>query len=222
MDLNLPPSARVRGQSRPSATNAARYRNPPALMTGYPLIEDPNGPNGHIQAAYEELRRSGESHSIAEMLAYRQAPASKTTDDFLRGIGTLDKQLGDNNNFYLNKVVQQYTKEMGHPPNPNYVYSPGLARYTGDPRAFVANEADVKRRAEELNVNVEGFVNHKAREPEEDPFGKMGNKFTKRVPIANDLKQMIREKIVAKNPDMKDKVHEIDLDAIHGNHAKSN
>lgn len=208
MNLPLSASSRVRGPLRP---------NPPVLLTGYPVID----PNPNVQARYEDLRRHGQSHNMAEMLTYRQAPASRTDDDFFRGQGTLDKQVGEDPH-YMADITSGYRQATGHNPNPNYVYQAGLAQYPGDPRAFVSGAGDVKRRAEELNVNVEGFVTHKASEPISDPFGVGVPKGMKRQPIATDLKQVIADSIVAKNPDMKGRVSMAALDAKHGNHVKVN
>lgn len=208
MDLPQSRNARVRGQ----------FNNQPVKFTGVPLIEDPNGPNRHIQDAYQNMRARGESHSMAEMLAYRQSPSANTDREFQMH-GTLDKQIGDPENIYLNEVTSNYRKATGQNPNPNHLYVQSLAQYPGDPRAFVADRGDVKRRAEELNVSVSGAVNHTASEPRVDPF-KTTMKDTTRAPIANDLKQMITDAIVKKNPEMKGRVNQRMLDETHGNHVK--
>lgn len=208
--MNLPQSssARVRGQ--------VVSNNPSVILRGIPIIDS----DREVQSRYEAMRRQGQSHNMAEMLAYRQAPNSRTDDDFFRGVGTLDKQIGDPEAIYINDVTQRHLRETGHAPNPNHIYMQGLAQYPGDPRAFVASAGEAKRRAEELNVSVEGFVNHKASEPIADPFGVGVPQGMKRQPIANDLKQVIADAIVAKNPDMKGRVNPASLDAKHGNHVK--
>ena len=48
--------------------------------------------NIHIQAAYEWLRNKGETHRMAEMLAFQEAPRANTDREFFEGLGTLDKQ----------------------------------------------------------------------------------------------------------------------------------
>ena len=165
------------------------------------------------------MRRQGQTHNMAEMLAYRQAPASKTDDDFFRGQGTLDKQVGDDPH-YMADITDGYRAATGHNPNPNYIYQAGLAQFPGDPRAFVDSAGSVKRRAEELNVNVDGFVTHKASEPIADPFGVGVPAGMKRQPIASDLKNMIADQMVKQDPSKKGRINAAALDEVHGNHVK--
>ena len=213
--MNLPQSANARIRGQVPQNNAVNLR-------AYPLLEDPNGVNAAIQSRYEDARRRGESHNMAEMLAYRQPPGSRTDDDFFRGVGTLDKQLQDRDGHYINEVTSNYRKATGHDVNPNYVYQQGLAAYPGDPRAFVDGAGSVKRLAEERNVTVSGFVNHKASEPLEDPFSTKAMKGSGgRKPIANDLKQIVRESIEAKDPSQKGRISNDLIDAKHGNHVSS-
>lgn len=210
--MNLPTSR--------NATIRGMQANKPVQLTGYPVIS----PLPYVQNAYEEMRRHGESHNMAEMLAYRSAPASRTDDDFFRGQGMLDQQISDRGGEYFNSVVNGYRQATGgQSPNANHVYMPGLAQFPGDPRAFVASSGEAKRRVEELNVNVsDGFFTHKAREPEQDPFGAMAMKRTKRAPIASDLKNMIKEQMVSKDPGLKGRINDEALEAKHGNHVKVN
>jgi len=51
--------------------------------------------NQQIQARYEELLASGQSHNIAELLAFSCPPASKTSTEFLRSFGCNGKQFAD-------------------------------------------------------------------------------------------------------------------------------
>ena len=207
MDLPQSRNARVRGQINP---------NPPVKLTGVPILENRHGPNGHIQAAYENMRARGESHSMAQMLAYRTAPASRTDDDFFRGVGTLDKQIGDDDGHYINDVTANYRKATGHDPNPNHLYVSTLAQYPGDPRAFVASRGDVSRRAEELGVGVSGMVNVKPVEPIADPFA-TASPMTGRNKIAPDLKMMLKDSYKKSGKMLSDAA----IEATHGNHSKS-
>ena len=208
MDIPQSRNAKIRGQINP---------NPPVRLTGIPILEDPHGPNGHIQAAYENLRAHGQSHSMAEMLAYRQAPGAQTDREFMMGHPSLEQQIGDDNDrHYINQVTSNYRAATGHDPNPGHLYVQTLAQYPGDPRAFVADRGEVKRRAEELNVNVSGMVNHKASEPISDPFA-TASPMTGRNKIAPDLKLMLKESYKKAGKDASDAV----LEAKHGNHTKS-
>ena len=206
--MNIPQSssARVRGQINP---------NPPVKLTGIPILEDPRGPNAHIQNAYEQLRARGESHSMAEMLAYRQAPGAQTDREFMMGHPSLEQQIGDNDGHYINQVTANYIAQTGHAPNPGHLYVQSLAQFPGDSRAFVADRGEAKRRAEELNVNVSGMVNHKASEPISDPFA-TASTMTGRNKIAPDLKAVLKESYKAKGKPISDSA----LEAKHGNHTK--
>lgn len=209
--MNLPPSrsARVRG-------DAGIRNNPPALLTGIPIID----PNPAIQAQYEYMRRNGESHNTAEMLAYRAAPSGRTDNDFFRGQGTLDAQVGDDPH-YMQQITEGYRAATGgQNPNPNYSYQAGLAQFPGDPKAFADSVGMVKRRAEQLNVNVEGFVTHRASEPIADPFAQMAAQHTKRAPVASDLKMMIADQMTKRDPSLKGRINPAMLDDMHGNHVK--
>lgn len=210
MNLPLSRSAKVRG-------DAGLNNSRPVQLTGYPIID----PNPQIQNEYLRLRAHGESHNIAEMLATRSAPNSRSDADFFRGMGTLDKQIGDDPHS-MQQVVDGYRAATGgRNPNPNYSYQAGLAQFPGDPRAFVGGAGEIKRRAEELNVNVEGFVTHKASEPIVDPFTQVGSKAaSKRATIAPDLKQMIVSQMEKRDPSLKGRVNPGMLDAVHGNHVK--
>lgn len=88
--------------------------------------------NPAIQAEYEAMRAKGESHNMAEMLALQQFPFSRDENQILfKG------------------------EESGK------LYISQLARYPGDPRAYVSNASDVRRIAEEDNLTVDGAVNVK-------------------------------------------------------------
>ena len=72
---------------------------------------------------------------LKEALDNKRFPPIRTDSTFLANHGTLDKQFeGDDRQ--LNKVVEE-ARKRGYNPNPNDTYIPTLARYTGDPLAFV-------------------------------------------------------------------------------------
>lgn len=210
--MNLPQSrsSRVRG-------DAGLSNNPPVQLRGIPIVDsDPA-----IQSRYEEFRRHGNSHNFSEMMAFKQPPGSQSDTDFQRGIGTLASQIGDPENIYLNEVTGTYRKLTGHNPGNREIYMPGLAQFPGDPRAFVASGSEAKRVAERQNLGVtEGSFTNKARQPEVDPFAAMAAPQTKRAPIASDLKNLIADQMVKRDPSLKGRVNPGMLDAVHGNHVK--
>ena len=140
-----------------------------------PLVSD----NISVQAFYEYLRGKGESHNMAEMLAFQQAPRAMTDAVFFEGFGTIEKQFAGDE-----KVRDQLIKRAraaGYNPNPNDVYLSAIARYPGDPEAFVpatGGRGHIKKVLTERGWESDGAVKTKARQPEEAP---------KSVPLAKDI-----------------------------------
>ena len=62
----------------------------------YPKVSD----NPEIQSLYEEIRRGGESHKLAEMLALRQVPNLQTDTRWLAGM----KDTGHGHAFYSHQM----------------------------------------------------------------------------------------------------------------------
>lgn len=203
--MNLPQSssAKVRGQFN---------QNQPVKLTGIPVIS----PLPYVQNAYSAMRAAGESHSMAEMLAYRQSPAAQTEREFMMGHPSLEKQIGDADGHYINDVTANYRAATGHNPNPGDLYVSTLAQYPGDPKAFVSDRSQVRRRAEELGVGVSGMVNVKPVEPIADPFA-TASPMTGRNKIAPDLKMMLKDSYKKSGKMLSDAA----IEATHGNHSKS-
>lgn len=62
----------------------------------YPKVSD----NPEIQSLYEEIRRGGESHKLAEILALRQVPNLQTDTRWLAGM----KDTGHGHAFYSHQM----------------------------------------------------------------------------------------------------------------------
>jgi hypothetical protein len=150
------------------------------LAGSIPLVsEDPQ-----VQRRYEELRRGGQSHNFAEMLATRSFPGFVTDDDFNRGKNNgrqfeRTPWLGDQYKSVADRAGVSTTGKW---------YCSGLAAYPGDPRAWVSGRSDVLSIARERNLNVEGLVNHKAHETEPAEL--------KRDYIAPDILQREADKFI--------------------------
>ena len=110
--------------------------------------------NMQIQRAYEECRENGCSHMLAEMLALRQPPMSKTDREFLEGHcnGNQFERTPYAGNYYR-KVAKKAGMDIT-----GKVYQAGLAEYPGDPHAWVSGRSDVKRRCEEKGWGCDGAV----------------------------------------------------------------
>ena len=105
-----------------------------------------------LLAEYVTLREAGNPHSFAAMLVLQSPPACRTDATFFEGRGTLDTQLGPAANHYAS-----ISEQNGYRPNNTDVYEPGLARYQGDPEAFVpatGGRSHVKRVLEKRGFRV--------------------------------------------------------------------
>ncbi len=113
--------------------------------------------NAAQQAAYDRMRAAGESHSMAEMLATRSFPGVKGTDSvFMEG-----RKLGGQQFEADGPGVGQHHLAAAAAAGVNTSgkwYSGALARYPGDPRAWVSGLGDVRRIARERNIGLTGAV----------------------------------------------------------------
>ena len=107
---------------------------------------------------------------LREVLDGRKMPAIRTDSQFLANHGTLDKQFdGDDRQL---KAITDAAKKKGYNPNPNDTYIPSLARFTGDPLAFVppdSPKSHIKKVCEATDRACEGdvTVGRERKEPEE-------------------------------------------------------
>lgn len=123
-------------------------------MSLYPVIS----PRADIQGFYEALRDKGQSHNMAEILAFRQPPRpSKTNDQFMAGRRHNDQFNGSP----LGEAYRQIAQAAGVNTHGKY-YMPSLAASPGDPEAWVSDIDDAKRLVEKRNLNCEGLIEHKA------------------------------------------------------------
>lgn len=99
------------------------------------------------QEIYQQAIANGCSPVMADMLASRCPPGTLNTDRaFLEGWGHQDQFEGDTSG-YGDFVRQQAAKAGVETTGRRYLST--LARFPGDPRAWVADRSDVKRICEE-------------------------------------------------------------------------
>jgi hypothetical protein len=107
---------------------------------------------------YWDCRLAGSSPKLAEMLAIGQAPCANTDREFCEGRvdnshifggGPLAEDTGNR----LKKVA-----EAGGQNVKGKMYIGGLARYPGDPEAWVSDRGDVKRVIEKRGWRCQGSV----------------------------------------------------------------
>ena len=127
-----------------------------------------------------------------EVLKSRRMPSIRTDAQFLANHGTLDKQFaGDNRQL---KAVTDTAKSLGYNPNPNDTYIPTLARFPGDPLAFVpagSPKSHIKKVCEATDRACEGDVT--VNRPRKDP--------AKTVRLGEDLVQEEAEQLIMRNPE---------------------
>ena len=148
-----------------------------------------------IQAHYEWLRNKGESHKISEMLAFGQPPRARTDREFFEGMGTLDKQFDYDGK--MHEGVVKLAMKNGYKPNNNDVYLSSLARFPGDPEAFISpsgGRGQIQDTCERRGWECHGTVNTKHRQPEEAPKAK---------PLGEDIVRRAMAEEHTKNPDTK-------------------
>lgn len=109
-----------------------------------------------VQAFYERMREGGQTHAFAEMCALQQPFGLSGTDGaFLEGHcrGSQFERNPDIGDAYAAEAKRQGVNIVGK------VYKSGLARYPGDPRAWISDLSDVRRICEEDNLGCQGSYN---------------------------------------------------------------
>jgi len=82
---------------------------------------------------YYISRRNGSTHKFAEMCACQAPPGCMTDSVFFADRPKLCDQFASDVQF---KKVLGIARKHGYIPNANDVYTPGIARFQGDPQAF--------------------------------------------------------------------------------------
>lgn len=146
-------------------------------------------------AVYVQMRFNGNTHKFADMIASQRGPGVDTDAVFFSGHRTLYEQFGSQK--HLNRHLG-HAAESGFKPGLHDKYFPELARYQGDPEAFVSRSQGrsyIKKLCEKRGWAIEGAVNVKSREPSEDPLA-----YENCVPIADDLIQGRINNMARKDP----------------------
>lgn len=127
-------------------------------------------------AAYYECISDGCTPKLADMLASQQPPGGMTDSTFLEGHcngNQFEKrpEFGD----HYKKIAEQAGVSVK-----GKVYKGGLARFPGDPEAWVGGRADVERVCRQRGWGCEGAVSVAPTEAGRLPGKKAGN-FAKRL-----------------------------------------
>lgn len=119
----------------------------------WPVISEINA----VQEAYEAMRRDGTSHNLAEMFALQHAPVGNTDSTFLAGHcnGNQFEKCPAIGDYYEREAAKHGLNVKGK------VYKSGLARFPGDPEAWIGSKDDIKNICESRGWGCEGSVNVK-------------------------------------------------------------
>jgi hypothetical protein len=158
-----------------------------ARLAKYPTISD----DLDIQLRYEDMRRHGQSHSVADMLAHQRPPQSDTDVEFMRstenGRQFQDKpQIG---HAYAEEALAAGINIKGKK------YLSQLAEHPGDPRAWVGSKGEVAQLCEERGYSCDGKV--KVKSPRREAP-------TKAVDVAPDILRSEVGKELSKIKDVRD------------------
>lgn len=130
-----------------------------------------------VQLSYVKMRLNGESHRMADMLAHCAFPGIRGTDsDFMKGSHIQDS--------ILDGVRHRMAQASGVDTN-GKKYLAGLARFPGDPEAWVSGTSDVLRICSNRGWNCHGAVEYEA--PDSYPVVEADK--PKDCPIAPDILQ---------------------------------
>lgn len=139
-----------------------------------------------VQAAYERIVANGTHPRMAEILAHRKAPGVVTdTNGYGHSRQTIAKRFGGDPD-YMRQLIAG-AKAHGYTPSENDAYNETLARFTGDPEAFVPNgsgEGHVKKIIEKRGLLRQSEVDPKEQAPA----------------LADDLAKTYAKRLVAANP----------------------
>lgn len=186
--LVAPPDSSEVVAEHPEIEGSPLLANEFQFMAGFP---------GTRLAFYMMLRRNGESHRMAEMLAARRPPRGNTDDTFFSGMGTLlDSCDGDENK--LHRLVLA-ARRQGYEPQAGDVYLPNLATELGDRNAFISRtdgRAKIRKVCEQRGWACEGAVNVEARQPERDPYDSS-------VPLGEDIVSKTAAMMTKQDPSLK-------------------
>ena len=141
-------------------------------------------------AHYIRMRREGESHGMASILAKQKSPGLNTDTTFWAGRPHLASLIGDMAFTEIEGELAKHGCKLGA----NNEYFPELARFPGDPEAVVHHSdgrAYIQKLCEKRGWACRGSVNVAGRGPDSDPT----------TPLAEDLVQESIADFRRDNPD---------------------
>ena len=150
-------------------------------------MHDPNNTAAYL-ARYDECIRNGCGPKLAEAIARRAAPGIRT--DSTHFAGRMGRQFADQPEY--GDYFARELRARGDSPQ-GKVYVSGIARYPGDPEAWVSSRGEIAEVCRKRGWGVSGAVNVKS-DQYADP--------TPTIPLDPDLVTAEVEKIVDANPEI--------------------
>lgn len=143
---------------------------------------------------YAQAREAGSPHGFAAMVALQQCCRVMTDNVFFAGIGTLAKQY-EGQEAYLNFITAE-AKKRGYKPNMNDYYESQMARFPGDPTAFIpatGGRGHVRKVLESQGRGCRGVMEF------ESDAGQVAPK--PKIRLGEDIIQQNIKRMVAADPD---------------------
>lgn len=146
-------------------------------------------------AQYLKMRGEGSTDKFASMVAMQKSASLNTDSTFFHGSKPLYEQFGSQK--HLDRYLKA-AKKHGHTPSANDTYFPSLARFPGDPEAFVSQAQGrgyIRKLCEKRGWACDGDVKVDHREPESDPIAAENC-----VDMAPDIVAGHAKRMIAQNP----------------------
>jgi hypothetical protein len=127
-----------------------------ASIKELPVVSD----DPQIQHEYVRLRMEGVSHNLADMFSHQKPPRADDDTTFLAARRPREQFAGTP---YLGDFYAKEAKAKGMNIS-GCIYENGLARYPGDPDAWVSDRGEIRKKVEARGIGCEGAVNVKPNE----------------------------------------------------------
>jgi hypothetical protein len=145
-------------------------------------------------AIYVRLRCEGSTHMFAEMVALQRGPRIMTDSVFFAGQGDLLKQFQGDRAQLESRVA--LARKHGYNPGPSDIYNPNLARFPGDPEAWIppsGGRAHIRKVLAKRGWGCQGAVELESR-PNPPPKFK---------DLADDLAVEAAREMATRNPELR-------------------
>ena len=180
----LPPTANEAVEEFPEMEGSELLRDEYA-MTSYGVTR---------LSLYLKMRRENQSHRFSEMVSTQRPPRLMTDSVFFSGMKPWRDEMTPSHADFIYKQA----RSRGFEPPGDAVYQSALARFPGDPEAFLTRTMGrgyIKDVCARRGWGCEGAVNATTREPEKDHLADENC-----VPLAEDLVQKNISRMVKNNP----------------------